>query len=344
MIIISKTNKTIIQYSFLFFLIFITAYVVSNRLEVELIPKVIEMVDKKFILLGLFIILLYIFFEVFTFEVIIKSMTNIKNKSKSLSFKLATMGFYYNLVTPFASGSQPMQIYALTKYKIDFSKSSAIVTNKTVIFQSIVTIYCGVLLFFNIELLKDEIPVVFMLVITGMLVNISSLVLGIFIIFKPNIAKSCIHFIFEKISKIKVFSNIYTKVEKIDKFIDGYNHSIKMFVKDKKSVFISIVSTFIQLTLYFSISYCVYRAFNLDALEYYKVLTLQVFLYMSVSPIPTPGNIGANEIIFMTIFSNIFPKELIGYAVFGYSIFVYYLLVVLCGIITIHTHYKLSKL
>ena len=38
------------------------------------------------------------------------------------------------------------------------------------------------------------------------------------------------------------------------------------------------------------------------------MLTLQVFLYMSVSPIPTPGNVGANEIAFFTIFAKVFSK------------------------------------
>ena len=74
----------------------------------------------------------------------------------------------------------------------------------------------------------------------------------------------------------------------------------------------------------FSISYCVYKAFNLNGLSLFEVLSLQVFLYMSVSPIPTPGNVGANEVAFLTIFANVFPGNIIGYSVFLYSIYVYY--------------------
>ena len=81
-----------------------------------------------------------------------------KTKVRFLAVKIAMMGFYYNLVTPFASGSQPMQIYALNKYDINLSKSIAIVTNKTVLFQTVVTIYSAVIIFLNIEVLKNELP------------------------------------------------------------------------------------------------------------------------------------------------------------------------------------------
>ena len=64
---------------------------------------------------------------------------------------------------------------------------------------------------------------------------------------------------------------------------------------------------------------------------------------MSVSPIPTPGNVGANEVAFLTIFANVFPGNIIGYSVFLYSIYVYYFLVVVCGLFTIHTHYHMNK-
>lgn len=40
-----------------------------------------------------------------------------------------------------------MQIYALNKYDINLSKSIAIVTNKTVLFQTVVTIYSAVIIF-----------------------------------------------------------------------------------------------------------------------------------------------------------------------------------------------------
>ena len=254
------------------------------------------------------------------------------------------MGLYYNLVTPFASGSQPIQIYSLTKCNMSFSKAIAIVTNKTVVFQSIVTMYCGYLIVTNINLLKAEMPSVLMLVTAGMIMNTVMLLVGLLIVFNPKQIKLISSYCINILTKFKIFKFLKNKKDKINNYIDEYNYSIKIFLKDKKSVFLSLILTILQLSVFFSISYCVYKAFNLSGVSYFRILTLQVFLYMAISPIPTPGNVGANELAFLTIFSDVFPKELIGYAVFLYGGFVYYILMIVSGIFTITTHYKIREI
>ena len=325
MLNLTKTQKICIQYGFLLLLICMTVYLVSTTLDITLIPMIMKLVNKKFIFIGFLIMVLYIILECTIINILIKTIQ--KTKVRFLAVKIAMMGFYYNLVTPFASGSQPMQIYALNKYDINLSKSIAIVTNKTVLFQTVVTIYSAVIIFLNIEVLKNELPSMLVLMSIGMIMNIVSL-LGVIV----NI-----------LYRLNIFKSLNKKIHTINKFIDEYSYSIKLFIKNKKALCLSIILTIIQLTVFFSISYCVYKAFNLNGLSLFEVLSLQVFLYMSVSPIPTPGNVGANEVAFLTIFANVFPGNIIGYSVFLYSIYVYYFLVVVCGLFTIHTHYHMNK-
>lgn len=341
MLNLTKTKKTCLQYSFLLLLICITVYLVSTTLDITLIPMIIKLVNKKFIFIGFLLMIIYMILESITINILIK--TTQRTEVRFLSFKIAMMGFYYNLVTPFASGSQPMQIYTLNKYGINLSKSTAIVTNKTVLFQTVVTIYSAVIIFLNIELLKNELPSILVLMSIGMLMNIVSLLGGLLIILSPNTMKFITKFLFNILYRLKIFKSLNKKIHTINVFIDEYSYSIKLFIKNKKAICMSIILTLIQLTVFFSISYCIYKAFNLKGLTLFNVLVLQVFLYMSVSPIPTPGNIGANEIAFFTIFANVFPENIIGYSVFLYSIYVYYFLVVVCGLFTIHTHYHMNK-
>ena len=341
MLNLTKTQKICIQYGFLLLLICITVYLVSTTLDITLIPMIIKLVNKKFIFIGFLIMVLYIILECTIINILIKTIQ--KTKVRFLAVKIAMMGFYYNLVTPFASGSQPMQIYALNKYDINLSKSIAIVTNKTVLFQTVVTIYSAVIIFLNIEILKNELPSMLVLMSIGMVMNIVSLVGGMLIVLTPNTMKIIVKVIVNILYRLNIFKSLNKKIHTINKFIDEYSYSIKLFIKNKKALFLSIILTIIQLTVFFSISYCVYKAFNLNGLSLFDVLALQVFLYMSVSPIPTPGNVGANEVAFLTIFSNVFPGKIIGYSVFLYSIYVYYFLVVVCGLFTIHTHYHMNK-
>ena len=341
MLNLTKTQKICIQYGFLLLLICMTVYLVSTTLDITLIPMIMKLVNKKFIFIGFLIMVLYIILECTIINILIKTIQ--KTKVRFLAVKIAMMGFYYNLVTPFASGSQPMQIYALNKYDINLSKSIAIVTNKTVLFQTVVTIYSAVIIFLNIEVLKNELPSMLVLMSIGMVMNIVSLLGGMLILLTPNTMKIIVKVIVNILYRLNIFKSLNKKIHTINKFIDEYSYSIKLFIKNKKALFLSIILTIIQLTVFFSISYCVYKAFNLNGLSLFEVLSLQVFLYMSVSPIPTPGNVGANEVAFLTIFSNVFPGKIIGYSVFLYSIYVYYFLVVVCGLFTIHTHYHMNK-
>ena len=341
MLNLTKTQKICIQYGFLLLLICMTVYLVSTTLDITLIPMIMKLVNKKFIFIGFLIMVLYIILECTIINILIKTIQ--KTKVRFLAVKIAMMGFYYNLVTPFASGSQPMQIYALNKYDINLSKSIAIVTNKTVLFQTVVTIYSAVIIFLNIEVLKNELPSMLVLMSIGMIMNIVSLLGGMLILLTPNTMKIIVKVIVNILYRLNIFKSPNKKIHTINKFIDEYSYSIKLFIKNKKALFLSIILTIIQLTVFFSISYCVYKAFNLNGLSLFDVLALQVFLYMSVSPIPTPGNVGANEVAFLTIFANVFPGNIIGYSVFLYSIYVYYFLVVVCGLFTIHTHYHMNK-
>ena len=341
MLNLTKTQKICIQYGFLLLLICMTVYLVSTTLDITLIPMIMKLVNKKFIFIGFLIMVLYIILECTIINILIKTIQ--KTKVRFLAVKIAMMGFYYNLVTPFASGSQPMQIYALNKYDINLSKSIAIVTNKTVLFQTVVTIYSAVIIFLNIEVLKNELPSMLVLMSIGMVMNIVSLLGGMLIVLTPNTMKIIVKVIVNILYRLNIFKSLNKKIHTINKFIDEYSYSIKLFIKNKKALFLSIILTIIKLTVFFSISYCVYKAFNVNGLSIFEVLSLQVFLYMSVSPIPTPGNVGANEVAFLTIFANVFPGNIIGYSVFLYSIYVYYFLVVVCGLFTIHTHYHMNK-
>lgn len=341
MISASKRNKKILQYVFLIFLMVLTSYLVMNTLDIKLIPKIIRVIDYKYIVLGLLIILMYILLEGYIIRLIINSIH--KTKKDFLGFKIATMGLYYNLVTPLASGSQPMQIYGLSKSNIPASKSIAIVINKTMVFQTIVTLYCGFLVLMNINSLKNELSPVLLLVSTGMTMNVVMLGFGFFIVYSPKKTKKIVSIIINILKKIKLFKFIEKKELEINDFIDEYNYSIKLFIKDKMALIKSLLCTIIQLTLYFSITFCIYKALRLSGDSYTYILTLQVFLYMAVSPIPTPGNVGANEIAFFTIFKDVFPKEIIGYSVFLYGIFIYYFILIICGIFTIIAHYKMDK-
>lgn len=336
-----KKKKTLISYGFLVALMSITVYLVLKSLDISMLSNVIETVNKKYLLIGVIVILIYILIEGIILQIIINGQNKIK--SYSVGFKLAVMGFYYNLITPFASGSQPFQIYVLNKYKVPLSKATGIITNKTILFQVVTTIYCTIFVFVSVNTLKYDLRTVIPFVILGLVVNLFTFIIAFLAIINTRKIKSICHSVLAYLSKFRLFKFLASKDAKIDTFIDEYAESIKFFMKNKKLLIVTVTLTIIQISCYFSVSYWIYRAFNLNGYSFMYLLTLQVYLYMAISPIPTPGNIGANELAFFTIFKRVFSKALLGYAVFLYGVFTYFLILILSGICTIYIHYRMDK-
>ena len=153
----NKKKKTFIRYVFLLALMGVTVYLVLKSLDISMLSSVIAMVKKEYLLVGGIAVILYIILEGVILQVIINEQY--KLKSHFVGFRLAIMGFYYNLVTPFASGSQPIQIYVLNKYKVPLSKSTGIITNKTILYQVVITLYCSLFIFLNINKFFNIVPV-----------------------------------------------------------------------------------------------------------------------------------------------------------------------------------------
>lgn len=337
----NKKKKTFIRYVFLLALMGVTVYLVLKSLDISMLSSVIAMVKKEYLLVGGIAVILYIILEGVILQVIINEQY--KLKSHFVGFRLAIMGFYYNLVTPFASGSQPIQIYVLNKYKVPLSKSTGIITNKTILYQVVITLYCSLFIFLNINKLQYDLKTVMPFVVLGLGVNLFTFIIAFLAILNtPKIKRWCHKFV-AYLVKFKLFKFLKIKEDRIDTFIDEYTEAIKFFMKNKKLLIITVILTVIQIACYVSVAYWIYKAFNLNGYSFIYLMTLQVYLYMAISPIPTPGNIGANELAFFTIFKRVFPQTLLGYAVFLYGGFMYYLILILSGIFTIYSHYRMDK-
>lgn len=340
---LTSKEKNIAQYTFLLFLIGFTVYIISTTVDYRRIPDVIAFVNKKFLFLGMLLILIYIVLETIIFQFIINSVEKDKKK-RTIGLQMGTMGLYYNLVTPFASGSQPMQIYVMNRYGIGLSKAVAIVTNKTVLFQTVVTLICGVIIFLNRKMIIADHRHIIMFLTIGMIMNLVTILGGLMIVLNPKFMKKLADIVINGLGRFRIFRFLRGKNERCYNYIDDFNKSILMYITDIKSLLITLILTFLQLFVYFSIVFCIYKASKLAGASFYLLFSLQVLLYMTISPIPTPGNVGANEITFFGIFRGVFPKKYIGYAVIMYSFLVYYFILLLCGVCTWISHYHMNKL
>ena len=117
-----------------------------------------------------------------------------------------------------------------------------------------------------------------------------------------------------------------------------------LFINNNRKVVIKVVLTaFVQACFMHSITFFVYRAFNLYDFSFFTVFSLQSILFISVSAIPLPGSVGSSESAFLTLFKTLFPANTLNSAMLLSRGISFYLFVIVSGLIVLFINISKNK-
>ena len=111
--------------------------------------------------------------------------------------------------------------------------------------------------------------------------------------------------------------------------------------------------TFVQLTVYFSLSWVIFAGFGLDLEKlgmdpidgYFTVISCQAFIYLIASFVPLPGAIGASEASYITFFNYVYQDpSIVALSTFIWRALTFYLPIVLGMILTLMVNNEKSAL
>ncbi len=244
----------------------------------------------------------------------------------SNTFTNTIIGQYFNCITPSASGGQPMQAYYFVKMGVPLSAGLTALFSRFIVYQFVLTIYSIVTLCigfgqFGAELSsKGLMPFVFI----GFGVNTIVIIflLGI-ALWKSGTAK-VINFFITLLTKMKIIKHPMKYRVIVSREINKFNNNFKFLKKNVPIIIKSCIFTTLQLTIYLSISYVLYKAFGLEGTGLLKVISYQAFVLMISSFVPLPGAMGAAEIGYTGFFKDIFG-EYIGVSTMLWRILTFYL-------------------
>lgn len=298
------------------------------------IINAIKVINIKFILTAIMFMFIFWILEAFMiYSLIIKFTDNKKNfKNFWLAVKVTMIGQYYSNITPLASGGQPVQLIVLKDDDISLSNGTAILISKFLLFQIGVTIYSLILALYKVNILTNSYYGASAFIITGLALNMIMLTSIILIAFNQQILLKFCEKLFALLHKIRIIKDVQTIMGKTEKFILEYKDSISKLNEDYWFTVKMFIITFIQLTVFFSTTFFVYKSFNLDGSNFIDIICLQAFLYMAVSFIPTPGTAGASEVGFMLLLSHLFPTNVITTALLLWRGISYYFSLIFSGI------------
>lgn len=310
-----------ISYLVTFLIIVLTVWILTANSDVKVLPYLLQITNKKYILGALLCMAFFWLLE----GLIIKFIFDLsKTKRKFGSYlKIAMIGQYYNLITPFSSGGQPAQIYSMTNdYNIPVGVATSITINKFMVYHIIVTLFSLVMFLVKLPFILHLAALSKTLIFLGLIINTLGIVVIFALCYNSFVVEKIVSFIIFSLQKLKIGKKI--SWEKIAGHVQEYKSCLYTFLDNKKVLLVVSFLTLLQVIIYFSVTYFVYLALGFSAASILDILAIQALLYMAVNFIPTPGNTGASEGGFYLLFSFIFPAHILLYAIILWRLVVYY--------------------
>lgn len=334
-----KNTKRIIRDVFIFIiLIVITFVIVFKNYNFKETFNLIGNANMLYVLLAVLCMLFYYIAEG------LNNMWILGGLGKKIdiinSIKYPVIGFFFSGITPAAGGGQPAQIYFMSKDGIPSSYATLSLLVQLITFHAI-TLLLGLLGFIcNYKLLSNGMIILFSV---GVILKGVTLVC-MYICFRNRYAaKKITKFVFNILRKLKVKGLDETE-KQLNLVIEDYNNGAK-YIRTHKKIFIkSICIIFLQVIVYYTLPYFIYRAFGLNTYNWIEILTIQSILYVSVASIPLPGSVGVSEGAFLSIYEYIFGAELLASAMVVSRGISFYLFILVGAITTIiNVLFKMNK-
>lgn len=312
-------------------LLAMTAYVIGRELEPGQIRAASESTDRRYLLLGLGAMAVFVINEGYNIVRMLRSFGCKVTPWQGIRY--AMTGFFFSAVTPSASGGQPMQLYAMHRDGVDLSKGTLALLGELLSFQLVSTALAAAGFLYHRHVIVEAAGSGWYLFLAGMGLNLIVAAVLLLVLLRPGAACSLIRL---AVRILSLFSR--TRAERAESFLNvqlaDYLNSAKTFRRNPLLIAKTLGTTLVQLTAMYSVTYLVYRAMGFEDWGFLQVTALQAVLSVSVSALPLPGAVGVSEGGFLLLFRAFFPGQAIGSAMILSRTVSFYLPVAVTGIFT----------
>ena len=288
--------------------------------------------NKWLILLGVVFVFVYYALKARALHVIAREHK--KDMSYKQMFNQTLIAQFFNGITPFSTGGQPMQIYMLNKTGISVGSATNIIIQDFLMYQlALITIgLFAVLLnlFFHFINISPEINA---LIILGFIINTVVGLCLVFISFSRRFNDFVCKLIIKIGAKIRIVKNKEETIKKLENKLEEFHESAKLF-KNKKGLFARCyLYNIIALVAYYVIPFFIFISFDPKlAITIPAVLCCSAFVLLIGNFVPIPGGSGGIEAAFIILFGSFLPNKMINSSLIIWRFITYYLGVLIGGV------------
>lgn len=290
--------------------------------------------NYRWIIVALLCFFIGVGFEAKAYQEIIQGYEYDYTFKKSYRMLLITK--FFNGITPFSSGGQPMQIYMLKKDGVRITKATNIIIQNFIIYQAALVIFGIIAIIINNSLnLFAEVILLKKLVTLGFIINTLVMVCLIVISFSNKFN----HFVVSKginiLSKLKLIKDKEQTQIKWREKVDDFHEGAEYLKKNKMLCIRTFIYNMIYLALNYLMPYFVILALAKTTTEATPLKTICASAYVLImgSFVPIPGASGGIEYGYLRFFGNFISGTLLKASLLIWRTISYYLPMLIGGIL-----------
>jgi len=221
------------------------------------------------------------------------------------AFRSTMVVQFFNNVTPFASGGQPMQIWSLWRDGTPVGESTSLQLAKFGIFQTVLTFTSALAMVFAFEPLKEHIGAWTMAIAIGFAVHIAVLAFVFMLILRPKAMRVMVYWARRIVAHTRWRERTTPLFEKAETELDRFEIAAGTMTSDARTSLIAAGLTFVQLQMVFMAPFCIMQAMGIHP-DFIVSLACASFVLMVSGIIPLPGASGGAEGAFALVFGMYF--------------------------------------
>lgn len=243
---------------------------------------------------------------------------------KKSAFQITMVGQYFNSVTPYAVGGQPMQLLALTRQGISSGIAVSALVRKYLVYQTTITLYSLGVIVVKYSFFRSKIQGFMALAFIGFAAQAAIVIVLLLFTHSPRFTTKLIHCTVWLLTKLHIVKKPEETSQKVKNQLEFYLQNNRAMQGNKQMRAKIYGYTLVQLTALFCVPFFIYKAFHSPGVPLVDMIAAQSFVTMISSYTPLPGAAGAAEGSFLVLFRIFFREDVIRQAMLLWRLITYY--------------------
>lgn len=291
------------------------------------ILQVLTSMNIMYILLAVFFFFFYVFLKAYTMYITIDNKEKISLRE---AYKHELITQFFNGVTPYSTGGQPMEIYMIREHNISLAQSTNISIQNFIFYQVALVLFGIFAVTYNyIFKLFPETMFLKKLVLLGFIINALVAFGLILVLISKKFTKFVSKVLVKVLAKVRIIKNKEIILEKVNQKLDEFHNCARALKHKKKLIIKAILLNLLSLVcLYVIPLFVVMSLDDFTSLNVLSTLTSSAYVLLIGSFVPVPGASGGIEFGFLTFYGTFLSKKVVSAVLIMWRFITYYLAII----------------